>query len=146
MASFDRDAFSTDAFSEDAFEFDAGPPPPPPVDDVVVRPSGGFPAYDRGPTKEQRRRSRILFGLEAEVVEAVAARQAEALDLDEHQRKEELLAELRLAQIEARVEHFEALARQRQALIDEEIALRLKAMLDDEAAAIILICGMLIDT
>ena len=139
MAAFDSGAFSTDAFSVDAFDFgDVAPP----VVVEGVRPSGGIPAYAyaRGPTKEQQRRSRVLHGLEADVVFEVAARQAEALDLDELQRKEELLAEMRLRGIETRALHFEELSRQREALIDAEIARRIQAIYnaDLEAAAMII--------
>ena len=118
---------------------DTGGPAPPPVADTA-KPSGGIPAYDRGPTKEQKRRSRVLHGLEADVVYEVAARQAEALDLDELQRKEELLAELKLRGIETRALHFEELTRQREALIDAEIARRIQAIYnaDLEAAAVLI--------
>ena len=116
-----------------------GPPPPPPA--AVIRPSGGYPS-DQGPTKEQKRRSRILHGLEVEIVEAVATRQAEALDLDAIQQQQELEGELRLRGIEAQIAHYEQLSRRRQALIDAEIAQRLhKIMLDDEAALVILIAA-----
>lgn len=101
------------------------------------------PPSDSGPTNEQRRRSRILHGIESDVVHEVAARQAEHLDLDELQRKEELLGELKLARIEARAEHFAELARIRESLIDAEIARRIQAIMaaDDDAAALLMILG-----
>lgn len=145
MAAFSNAAFGQDtAFSSGAFDFGGAAPPTPPAGPA---PRGQLPWLvppigDRGPTKEQKRRSRVLHGLEAEVVHEVATRQAERLDLDELQRKEELLAELKLARIEARSEHFAELARIRQSLIDAEIARRLKAIIeDDDAAALIMILG-----
>jgi hypothetical protein len=140
MSAFSSGAFSTDSFSVDAFDFGAGPPPPPPVVDDGVRPSGGVPGYDRGPSKEQKRRSRVLFGLEKEIVEKVAQRQSEDLRQDDLQRKEELLRELKLARIEASSVHYVELARHREELISEEIRRRLQQVLkaDEEAAAMLI--------
>ena len=140
MAAFSSTSFDTDAFSVLVFDFGDTPPPTPPAV-AGVRPSGGFPAYDSGPTKKQKKRSRVLYGLEAEVIEEVATRQAQSLGLDELQRKEELLAELNLRDIEARTEHFAELARQREGLIDAEIARRIQAVYaaDMEAAAMLMI-------
>ena len=145
MASFDSTAFSTNAFSVNAFDFDSEAPPAPPAA-LVVRPSGGFPSGDRGPTKAQTRRSRILHGIEEEVIERVAVRQVQALDLDAIQQRQELEGELRLRGIEAQIAHYEELVRRRQAMIDAEIAERLHArlrqiMLDEEAALVILIAA-----
>lgn len=91
-------------------------------------------------TREDVHKSRVLHGIEEKIVHAVALRQAEQLDLDELQRKEELLAELNLAKIEARAVHFEELSRQRQALIDEEIARRLHEIMqaDEDAIAMMI--------
>ena len=123
-----------------------GPPPQPPTPPpaVVIRPSGGYPSGDRGPSKEQTRRSRVLFGLESEILESVAARQVVDLHLDDIQRRQELEGELRLRGIEFEIRHFEELNARRQAMIDAEIAQRLrKIMLDDEAAIVILIAASL---
>lgn len=142
MSAFDSGAFSTDAFSVNAFDFGAGPTPPPTP--TAEAPRGQIPwLVARAPqrTKEDVHRSRVLHGIEAEVVSQVAERQAKALDLDELQKKEELLAELKLRRIEARTEHFEALAREREALIDREIAERLQEMLrkqDEDAIALMI--------
>ena len=114
------------------------PPPPPPTVDVSVRPSGGFPAYDRGPTEEQRHRSRVLHGLEAEIVAEVAARQVAALDLDAEQQQQELRGELALRKIELRSEHLQALSDQRQRLIDAEIAVRLRVVQDNQDILLLL--------
>ena len=140
MAAFSSTSFDTSAFSVEAFDFGDTPPPTPPAA-TGVRPSGGFPAYDSGPTKKQKKRSRVVHGIEAEVIAQVASRQAQSLDLDELQRKEELLAELSLRNIEARTEHFAELARSREALIDAEIARRIQAIYaaDLEAAAMLMI-------
>lgn len=137
MSAFSSNAFSTDAFSVNAFDFDgSGPPPPVPPSETGVVPSGGYPSNQQAPTKEQTRRSRIAFG----IIKDVAKRQTEDLRLDELQQKEELLAELNLARIEASAEHFAELARQRQALIDAEIARRIQAIYqaDLEAAAVLI--------
>jgi hypothetical protein len=125
--SFSSGAFSTSAFSTNAFDFGDATS----AATSAVAPSGGFPS-DRGPTKEQKRRSRVLFGIEKDVITEVARRQAESLDLDELQQKEELLAELKLRSIEARSLHFEELAKQREALISAEIAKRLQLLLEEE--------------
>jgi len=138
VASFSDTSFGKDtAFSSSAFDFGGGPTPPPVVT-TTVRPSGGFPAYDRGPTKEQTRRSRVAFG----IIKDVAKRQAELLRLDEIQRQQELREELRLRGIEAEIAHFRELARLREKLIAEEIALRLRIMLDDEAALAIILASL----
>ena len=122
---------------------DGGAAPPAPPAAPTVRPSGGYPS-DRGPTKEQTRRSRVLHGLEKEIVERVAQRQAESLDLDDIQKQQELSGELKLRGIEARIEHYEALTLRRQALIDAEIAQRIRQIiLDDEAALVLIIAASL---
>ena len=115
------------------------PAPPAPPAAPTIRPSGGFPS-DRGPTKEQTRRSRIAHG----IIREVAERQAQALDLYAIQQQQELREELRLRGIEAEIGHYEALVRQRQALIDAEIAQRLRQIiLDDEAALVLIIAASL---
>ena len=120
-----------------------GTPTPPAPAAPTVRPSGGYPS-DRGPTKEQTRRSRVLHGLEKEIIERVAQRQAESLDLDDIQKQQELSGELKLRGIEARIEHYEALTLRRQALIDAEIAQRIRQIvLDDEAALVLIIAASL---
>ena len=116
------------------------PPTPSPVE--AVPPSGGFPAYDQGPTKAQTRRSRILHGLEAEIIAAVAQRQVEALDVDAIQQRQELEGELRLQGIEFEIRHLEALNRQREELIRSEIAMRLhQIMMEDEAAILLILAA-----
>lgn len=93
-----------------------------------VRPSGGVPSRDlgdKGPTQEQIRKSRIRFGLipeEVEVIESVALRQVEKLDLDEQQKLDELRGELQLKKIALESRHIQALNDERERLIDLEIA------------------------
>lgn len=65
----------------------------------------------------------------AQVIAYVAARQADALEADEQKRFEELSRELALERIEFEAKHLEALNSARQKLIDNEIALRLNAIL-----------------
>ena len=119
-------------------------PPSPPAVGVPPKPSGGYPAYDRGPTKAQKRRSRILHGLEAEIVQSVAERQVEKLGLDEIQQRQELEGELRLRGIEMQALHLEALNARREALIDAEIARLLHLrMMEDDAATLMMIAAAL---
>lgn len=116
-----------------------GPPPPPPVVGVPPPPSGGYPSHDRGPTPEQTRQSRVRFGLETEVIEAVAARQVADLHLDEIQRRQELEGELRLRGIEFETRHLEELNARRQEMIGNEIAMRLRAIIANDEAALVII-------
>lgn len=143
MSAFGSAAFATTAFSVNAFSFDGEgpPPPPPPVVGVPPPPSGGIPS-DRGPTQEQIRRSRVRFGLESEVIESVAARQVADLHLDEIQRRQELEGELRLRGVEFEIRHLEELNARRQTMIDAEIAMRLREiMANDEAALVIILAA-----
>ena len=102
----------------------------PPAD--APRPSGGFPSGDRGPSERQKRRSRILHGLEAEIVSSVAYRQAQSLDPDEQKRIDELRGEMQLRGLEAQSLHYTALADYRQRLIDAEIGERLRRIQDEK--------------
>ena len=139
MAAFSSTSFDTSAFSVLAFDFGDTPAPPPAA--TGVRPSGGFPAYDSGPTKKQTRRSRIVHG----IINEVAERQAKALDLDAIQKRQELTEELRLRGIEAEISYYEELSRVRERLISEEIALRIRTMMEEEAIAFVLLCGTVVD-
>lgn len=143
MSAFSSGSFSTDAFSTGAFDFGAAPPPPPPST-PTEQTKGQQPwLFGHDPFTRPRHEPR-LAGVEAEIVHAVAARQAEALDVDELQAKEELLREMRLARLEAKAEHFEELATQRQALIDAEIAAymaQLVRLRDEEAIAMMIMIG-----
>ena len=109
-------------------------PPAPAPEPGPPTPSGGYPS-DRGPTKEQTRRSRAVFG----IIEEVAQRQVTDLHLDDIQRRQELEGELRLRGIEFEIAYYEELNRKRQALIDSEIASRLRAIMEDDDVALAII-------
>lgn len=108
----------------------ATPPPTTPA----IRPSGGFPSGDRGPTKKQTHRSKVIHGIILEV----AKRQVQALDLDEIQKAQELREELRLRGIEAQIAHYEALSAERDRLISNEIAQLLKTRMDEDAIFVLM--------
>jgi hypothetical protein len=108
-------------------------PPLPPGPDVIPpapvsaeRFAGGW-EYARRARKrleEEIRAEREQWGIlpkAAQVVSAVAIRQADALDLDAEQRLEELERELELAGVRYQSSYFELLNLQRQRLIDAEI-------------------------
>lgn len=80
------------------------------------------------------------YGIEepaAEVIAAVAVRQAQALP-DEQQRLDELQGELQLAGLQIESRYIEALNLERERLMDAEIGQRLRAMQQDNANRIIL--------
>jgi hypothetical protein len=111
------------------------PPIPPPAEEVSVRPSGGFPSFDR-PRRGRKEISeaRRRFGLRdsyqdtqaAKVIANVAARQAQALEQDELKRLEELTRQLEIEGLEFDRRYLAALNSERQRLVDEEIAQRLQ--------------------
>jgi hypothetical protein len=117
------------------------PPQPPAPQPGPPRPSGGYPSYDRGPTPEQTRESRIRHG----IIESVAARQVAALDVDEIQQRQELEGELRLRGLEFALADLERLNAERERLINAEIAARMHRLIrqreDDAAIALILIAA-----
>jgi hypothetical protein len=89
--------------------------------------SGGYREYAhlyRRRAEEELRREREQWGIlpkVAQIVSAVAIRQADTLDLDAEQRLEELERELELAGVAYQTRYFELLNLQRQRLIDAEI-------------------------
>jgi hypothetical protein len=105
-------------------------PPPPPADDE--RFSGGFLASTRRRSQEELERDRQRFGLAAEVIQAVAERQAEAPQPDAQKKLEELTRELALRRLEWRAEYLEELNARRERLIqerqDEQTVLMLLAL------------------
>ena len=99
-----------------------------------------LPAFPSAQTRRQVAESRRRHGLpfdEADLVHEVAARQVERLELDEARQAQELAEELKLAQIEARTAHFEALAAERDRMISAEIGLLIRRRMMDEDAAVI---------
>lgn len=135
-------SFSRAAFSDQAYSFETLPAP----EGVSgPRPSGGFPAYDRGRTRKEILKDRERFGipdkerLEAEAIIAdVAARQARTLERDAQKRFEELSRELELKKINWDTRYLSELNSRREKLIDAEIASRLKRLMDEQEIAIIL--------
>ena len=105
--------------------------------------SGGFLPHARAyPSKEEIRRQRERLGIlprEAEVIEAVAARQAEDLQLDEQQRFEELTREFTLRGMEFRAQHLELLNQRREMLIEAEIARLMQIRRDDDEIMLLLL-------
>jgi hypothetical protein len=84
------------------------------------------------PEDERELRKLRLTPAVAEVIAQVAERQAQALDLDEQQRLEELTRELELKRLKLQGRYLEVLNTQRQQLIDEEIG---RLMGEKQAAA-----------
>jgi hypothetical protein len=88
--------------------------------------SGGweYARRSRKRLEEELRSEREQWGIlpkAAQIVAAVAIRQADALDLDAEQRLEELERELELAGVRYQTQYLELLNLQRQRLIDAEI-------------------------
>lgn len=115
-----------------ALQSDFTTPPLPPGPDVppasigVERFSGGweYARRSRKRLEEELRSEREQWGIlpkAAQIVSAIAIRQADALDLDAEQRLEELERELELAGVAYQTRYLELLNLQRQRLIDAEI-------------------------
>ena len=125
-ASFDK----VNAFSTDAFSFGEGPIPPPIEGDQTGQPVGGGIPHQG--LLRLRRKGRFKLPREvAEVVAAVAARQAQTLVQDEQKRLDELFREITLRGLEYESRYLEALNIERQRLIDQEIGLLIKRKLDE---------------
>lgn len=95
----------------------------------------------RGRTREQLVEDRQRFGIPpkvADVIEEVAKRQAETLEPDEQKRFEELERQLALEKIAWNGKYLGYLNDARQKLIDQEIAERLKAKLEEEELMVML--------
>lgn len=111
--------------------------------------SGGFFDYGgerRRRTPEDLRRDRERFGISLEaqgVISAVAAGQANRLELDAQKRFEELERELQAQEIAWRAEYLTALNAERERLITAEIAARLQAkQRDDETIILALLAAV----
>lgn len=101
-------------------------PPIPPAPDVVTDVIRNFSLLEwrkwHRPEDERELRKLRITPAVAEVIAQVAERQAQALDLDEQQRLEELTRELELKKLKFQGRYLELLNTQRQLLIDQEIA------------------------
>ena len=91
-------------------------------------------------------RARERFGIPDEerlaaerAIAVIAARQAERLERDEQKRFEELERELNLLDIEWEAKYLDALNLERERLIDAEIAVRLKRLLDEQEIIVMLL-------
>ena len=139
------------------FDTGAAPPAPAPAPTPTpAKPSGGRPSgwtpSDRKRTRkeisDERKRHGVIDDLAAQEIAAktiadVAARQAESLEQDQQKQFEELLREIELRGIKWEARYLEALRAQREALIDAEIARRLKQQYEDDAIIIMLIAASL---
>ena len=109
----------------------------PPVTPAVPKPSGGILPWYARPKK--KRRKYTDEDVAKAVIEAVAQRQALALELEEQKRLEELVRELDLKAIEWESRYLELMNEERQRLIDAEIGKLLrKKVQDDEAISLLL--------
>ena len=149
MASFSDQGFDTNAFSVNAFDFGSPTPPTPVVPTVPSFPiGGGYPAQDQR-TRKEVSEARKRLGLEDElsvvearakaVIDLVAKRQAEALELDKQKQFDELSRELRLKGVELESVHLETLNLERERLISLEISTRLKLRLREEEELMMLV-------
>lgn len=123
---------------------DGTPPPAPEV--PIVRPSGGWPSThgergrSRGEVSEARKRLGLDDGYRVSTIIAdVAVRQAERLEQDQQKIFDELLRELELQGLEFDARYLDALAIQRQGLIDAEIAARLQRMIRDDEEMLLML-------
>lgn len=104
---------------------------------VAQQASGGYELANIGRrrTPEELRRKRDEFGIPnhaAEIIKAVALRQAEALRQDEQQRFDELVGELELRGVVWDARYLTALNSLREREIDAEIGRRLRILQDNE--------------
>lgn len=85
---------------------------------------------------EDVRRARQRFGVippdVQETITEVAVRQAERLEQDKQKQFDELRNELKLRSLEMRAGYLEALAAERERLIEEEIKRRMARLTEDE--------------
>lgn len=95
----------------------AAPPPTPPVAEPQIKVVGG----GRITRRKKRKEDEIQ-----EVIQQVALRQVETLELDEQKRFEELERELQLRNVEWESRYLELLNQKREMLIIEELKTLLK--------------------
>ena len=113
-----------------------GVAPPVVVIPPSIRPSGGYPY--RGPYQPRHPWLIELKPEVQEVIQQVAEEQLEDLQLPKRLQALKLKRELKAKAIEYHTKYFEALALEREFLIEVEIAERLKARFDDEEALLII--------
>ena len=111
------------------------PPTPAPAG---IKPSGGIPWYARPKKRRKYQKEDVVQA----VIEAIAKRQAQALELDEQKRLEELVRELELKAIEWDSKYLELMNSERERLIDEEIKRLLRKKLDDDEAISLLLMSI----
>ena len=97
----------------------------------------GYTGYEtrtrtRKEIQEERERLGILPRKVERIIQDVALRQAEKLELDKQKQFEELSRELRVQKIEWEGRFLEVLNAEREKLIDREIASRLRFRLQEE--------------
>jgi hypothetical protein len=120
----------------------AGTPDPlPPTPPVTADPPRGRAEWLGDYRPDQRsaediRKARQRFGVIPPDVQAtiaeVAARQAQQLDLDQQKQFDELYRELEIKRLGFEARYMEALALQREALINEEIGRRLRLVMEED--------------
>ena len=109
------------------------PPPPPVPTPAGPRPSGGFRPWIT------RRRRKLRPEEIQRVIETVALRQVQTLELDEQKRFEELERELEARGIEWETRYLELLNEERERLIHQEIGRLLRRKLEEEDATLLIL-------
>ena len=136
-------AFQSSAFQNSAFQTDGGPVA---ADDIRNFSLRNWRKWRR-PDDDRKRERLGLTPEAAEVIADVAARQADDLRRDEQQRIDELRGEMLLRGLEMQSRHLQALNRERERLIDAEIARRIqavaKARAEDDAALVLILAAAL---
>ena len=126
------------------------PDPVPPPPDTGEQPRGRAAWLgDYRPDQrsaEDIRKARQRFGVippdaEAAIAE-VAIRQAARIETDAQKQYDELAGELKLRELEFKAEYLEALAAERERLINEEIGRRLQQVLDNNNNGVLLMLLM----
>ena len=104
-------------------------------------PSQGYSGHEtRRRTPEDVRRIREELGIiPRRVIEEVATRQVERLEVDEQKIFDELYREIELKGLQWEARYLEALNAQRELLINEEIARRLQQGINNEATMMLLV-------
>jgi len=116
---------------------------PPVVPQPTVRPSGGWPAEEFRRAISGRGRLKKASTKAIQIIEEVAARQAERLEADKQRQLEELSRELELAKVKWEARYLRALNAKREMLIDAEIQRLMKQKMDEEALLLIILAATL---